>query len=45
MKRTLSLFLTDGAAWLEGQRFSGGASCSTAETWVNSLNLTLTPAA
>lgn len=29
--------LADGATWLDGQRFSGGASRSEAEAWVNSL--------
>lgn len=37
--------LTGSATWLEGQRFSGGASRSTVESWVNGLNLTLAPAA
>ena len=37
--------LASGATWLDGQRFSGGASQSTVETWVNGLGLTLTPAA
>ncbi len=37
--------LASGATWLDGQRFSGGASRSTVETWVNGLGLTLTPAA
>ena len=31
--------LTDGAAWLEGQRFSGGASASDVQSWVDSLDL------
>lgn len=31
--------LTDGAVWLEGQRFSGGASASDVQSWVDSLNL------
>jgi len=31
--------LTDGASWLDGQRFSGSASQSTVQTWVNGLNL------
>lgn len=35
--------LASNAAWLNGQRFSGGASRSTVESWVNGL--TLTPAA
>ena len=33
--------LTGGATWLDGQRFSGSASRSAVETWVNGLNLTL----
>ena len=37
--------LTNSAAWLEGQRFSGSAARSAVETWVNGLGLTLTPAA
>lgn len=37
--------LASNAAWLSGQRFSGGASRSTVESWVNGLGLTLTPAA
>lgn len=37
--------LTDGTTWLDGQRFSGGASRSAVESWVNGLELTLTPAA
>ena len=37
--------LASSATWLDGQRFSGGASRSAVETWVNSLGLTLTPAA
>ena len=37
--------LASSATWMDGQRFSGGASRSTVETWVNSLGLTLTPAA
>ena len=37
--------LTGSATWLEGRRFSGGASRSTVESWVNGLGLTLTPAA
>lgn len=36
--------LAGNAAWLNGQRFGGGASRSTVESWVNSLGLTLTPA-
>ena len=31
--------LTGSAAWLEGQRFSGGASVSDVQSWVDSLNL------
>lgn len=31
--------LTDSAAWLEGQRFSGGASASDVQSWVDSLDL------
>lgn len=31
--------LTVGATWLEGQRFSGGASASDVRAWVDSLNL------
>ena len=31
--------VTDSAAWLEGQRFSGGASISDVQSWVDSLNL------
>lgn len=31
--------LTNGAAWLEGQRFSGGASASEVQSWVDSLDL------
>lgn len=37
--------LASSATWLNGQRFSGGASRSTVESWVNGLGLTLTPAA
>ena len=37
--------LAGTATWLDGQRFSGGASRSTVESWVNGLGLTLTPAA
>lgn len=36
--------LTGNATWLDGQRFSGGASHSAVEVWVDSLGLTLTPA-
>ena len=31
--------VTDSATWLEGQRFSGGASSGDVESWVESLNL------
>ncbi len=31
--------LTGSAIWLEGQRFSGGASASDVQSWVDSLNL------
>lgn len=31
--------LTDGTTWLEGQRFSGNASVSDVQSWVDSLNL------
>ena len=31
--------LTGSAAWLEGQRFSGGASASEVQSWVDSLDL------
>ena len=37
--------LASNAIWLNGQRFSGGASRSTVKTWVNGLGLTLAPAA
>lgn len=37
--------LASSATWLDGQRFSGSASRSTVESWVNGLGLTLTPAA
>ena len=37
--------LASSATWMDGQRFSGGASRSAVETWVNGLDLTLTPAA
>ena len=37
--------LTSGAAWFDGQRFSGNTSRSTVENWVNGLGLTLTLAA
>ena len=37
--------LASSAAWMDGQRFSGSASRSTVEAWVNGLGLTLTPAA
>ena len=31
--------LTEDVTWLEGQRFSGGASASDVQSWVDSLNL------
>jgi len=31
--------LTDSVTWLEGRRFSGGASASDVQSWVDSLNL------
>ena len=37
--------LTQGAAWLEGQRFSGSASQGTVSQWVDSLGLDLGQAA
>ena len=37
--------LAGNATWLNGQRFSGGASRSAVESWVNGLGLTLAPAA
>lgn len=37
--------LTSGAAWLEGQRFSGSASQETVSQWVDSLGLDLGQAA
>ncbi len=37
--------LAGSAIWMDGRRFSGSASRSTVETWVNGLGLTLTPAA
>ena len=37
--------LASAATWMDGQRFSGSASRSTVESWVNGLGLTLTPAA
>ena len=37
--------LASNATWLYGQRFSGSAARPAVETWVNGLNLTLTPAA
>lgn len=37
--------LTSGATWMDGQRFSGGASRSTVEDWVDGLELTSTPEA
>lgn len=33
--------LTEGAIWLDGQRFSGNASEATVESWVNGLDLNL----
>lgn len=37
--------LANAATWMDGQRFSGSASRSTVESWVNGLDLALTPAA
>ena len=37
--------LTSGAAWLDGQRFSGSASQETVSQWVDSLGLDLGQAA
>ena len=37
--------LASSATWMDGQRFSGSASRSTVESWVNGLGLSLTPAA
>lgn len=37
--------LTDGATWLEGQRFSGSASQETVSQWVDALDLDLGQAA
>ena len=37
--------LTDGATWLDGQRFGGNASQSTVENWVSRLELDLPMAA
>lgn len=37
--------LTDGATWLEGQRFSGSASRETVSQWVDALDLDLGQAA
>ncbi len=37
--------LTSGTTWMDGQRFSGGASRSTVEDWVDGLELTSTPEA
>jgi len=37
--------LASSATWLDGNRFSGNADRSTVETWVNGLDLALTPAA
>lgn len=34
--------LTDGAAWLSGQRFSSGASRNTVVSWINGLGLDVT---
>ena len=36
--------LASTATWLDGQRFSGSASRSTVESWVNGLDLALAPA-
>ena len=36
--------LAGGAAWLDGQRFSGSASRETVQQWVDSLGLDLNPA-
>ena len=36
--------LAGGAAWLDGQRFSGSASRETVQQWVDSLGLDLSPA-
>ena len=33
--------LTDGATWLDGQRFNGSASQETVSQWVDSLSLGL----
>lgn len=37
--------LTEGATWLDGQRFSGNASEATVESWVNGLDIELPMAA
>ena len=37
--------LTQGATWLEGQRFSGSASQETVSQWVDALDLDLGQAA
>ena len=37
--------LTNGASWLEGRRFSGGASQESIADWVDSLGLELSTAA
>lgn len=37
--------LAADATWMDGQRFSGNASRSTVEAWVNGLGLMLSPAA
>ena len=37
--------LTEGAAWMDGQRFSGNASEATVESWINGLNIELPMAA
>ena len=37
--------LTEGATWLDGQRFSGNASEATVESWVNGLDMELPMAA
>ena len=37
--------LTSGATWLDGQRFSGGASEETVAAWVNGLGIELNEAA
>ncbi|MDE7220952.1 MAG: hypothetical protein K2O45_15270 [Oscillospiraceae bacterium] len=35
-------FLTDGATWLDGQRFSGGTARSIMTQWVDGLVLDIT---